>query len=117
MTESTGSASGASLLDTISLVASIASLVLAVLAIWLSIVFYKMSIAAASTTTEAAKGISASVERLEKLFDKLYADTFSIMRDTVSDMRKHIWPTDETSVQPDKAVEEVEKRLTRRYLS
>jgi hypothetical protein len=95
-------------METISLISSIASLILAVGAIWLSITFYKMSSAASNATTEAAKGIGASVERLEKLFDKLYSDTFSMMRDTVSDMRKHMWPSDET--EPDKAVEEVEKR-------
>lgn len=67
-----------------------------------------MSTEASNATTEAAKGIAASVERLEKLFDKLYSDTFSMMRDTVSDMRKHIWPADDG--EPDKAIEEVERR-------
>jgi len=70
--------------EIISLIASITSVILAVGAIWLSITFYRMSSAASKATEEAAKGISASVERLEKLFDKLYSDTFSMMRDTVS---------------------------------
>ena len=83
--------SGLSAIELFSLISSIASLILAIGAIWLSIVFFKMSDAASKATTEAAKGIGASVERLEKLFDKLYSDTFSMMRDTVSDMRKHIW--------------------------
>jgi len=82
---------GLSTLELISLIASIASLILAIGAIWLSVVFFKMSDAASKATTEAAKGIGASVDRLENLFDKLYSDTFSMMRDTVSDMRKHIW--------------------------
>ena len=77
--------------EIISFIASIASLILALGAIWLSIVFFKMSSEASKATTEAAKGIEASVERLENLFDKLYSDTFSMMKDTVSDMRKHIW--------------------------
>lgn len=77
--------------ELIGLIASIASLILAVGAIWLSIVFFKMSNEASKATTEAAKGIDASVKRLENLFDKLYSDTFSMMKDTVSDMRKHIW--------------------------
>jgi exonuclease VII large subunit len=94
--------------DTISFISSIASLILAVGAIWLSVVFYKMSVAASNATTEAAKGIAASVERLEKLFDKLYSDTFSMMRDTVSDMRKHMWPADDA--EPDKALDEAEKK-------
>lgn len=78
-------------IELISLIASIASLLLAIGAIWLSIVFFKMSSEASKATTEAAKGIGASVERLENLFDKLYSDTFTMMKDTVSDMRKHIW--------------------------
>lgn len=69
--------------ETTSLLASLASLVLAVVAIWLSIVFFKLSSRASEATTEAAKGIASSVERLEKLFDKLYSDTCSMMRDTV----------------------------------
>lgn len=86
-------------LQVISLLATLASLVLAVVAIWLSIVFFKMSSELAESTKEASKGIGSSVERLEKLFDKLYADTFSMMRDTVSDMRRHIWPEDATSIE------------------
>lgn len=82
---------GITILDVISLISGIASLVLAVIAIWLSFAFFKLSSAASKSTDEAAKGISASVERLEKLFDKLYSDTFSMMRETVTDMRKHIW--------------------------
>lgn len=97
-----------SLMNLIAFVASVASLIVSIGAIWLSIVFYRLSTDASKATTEAAKGIGASVERLEKLFDKLYSDTFSMMRDTVSDMRKHIWPTD--TQEQDKAVEEVEKK-------
>ncbi|MDS4025786.1 MAG: hypothetical protein RKO25_02155 [Candidatus Contendobacter sp.] len=90
--------------DLISLVSSIASLILAVGAIWLSIVFYRLSSQASQATTEAAKGIDASVQRLEKLFDKLYSDTFSMMRDTVTDMRKHIWSkpeADKSEISPE----------------
>lgn len=83
----------------VGLIATIASLVLAVVAIGLSIVFFRMSAELAESTKEASKGIGASVERLEKLFDKLYADTFSMMRDTVSDMRRHIWPEEGTSIE------------------
>lgn len=94
--------------DFISILASIASLILAVVAISLSIVFYRMATVASNATTDAAKGLVSSVERLENLFDKLYSDTFSMMRDTVSDMRKQLWPSDE--VEPNKAIEETEKK-------
>lgn len=82
---------GLSAFDIVSLISSIASLVLAIVAIWLSVVFYRLSNEASKSIGDASKQISSSVERLEKLFDKLYSDTFSIMKDTVTDMREHIW--------------------------
>lgn len=91
-----------------SLVASLVSVALAIVAIWLSVVFYRLSSALSESTKEAAKGIGSSVDRLEKLFDKLYSDTFSMMRDTVSDMRKHMWP--EEAASESKVTEEAEKK-------
>ena len=79
------------ILNIIGLISSIAALILAIVAIWLSFKFFEKSNEASEKTNEAAKGISYSVEKLEKLFDKLYSDTFSVMKDTVSDMRKHLW--------------------------
>ncbi|MCH7959122.1 MAG: hypothetical protein IID08_03255 [Candidatus Hydrogenedentes bacterium] len=90
-----------------SFAAAIASLVLAVTAILLSVFFYRMTAQLSESTKEAAKDIGSGVNRLEKLFDKLYADTFSIMKDTVTDMRKHIWP--ETSGSENKVVQEAEQ--------
>jgi uncharacterized protein YoxC len=98
--------SNMSIIEIASLIASFMSVALAILAIWLSVVFYKMSSQLSESTKEAAKGIAANVERLEKLFDKLYSDTFSIMKDTVSDMRRHIWPEESK----DTIAEEVEKK-------
>ena len=98
-----------SILELLSFAATVASLILAITAIWLSIVFYRLSNEASKATTEASKGIGASVERLEKLFDKLYSDTFSMMRDTVTDMRKHMWPEEETTEQ-ENTLEEVENK-------
>lgn len=86
--------------NVISFIGSTASLVLAIVAIWLSFKFFEKSSEASEKTNEASKGISASVERLEKLFDKLYSDTFSVMKDTVSDMRKHLW-SDKTVINED----------------
>jgi hypothetical protein len=102
-----------SIFELLSFTASVASIILAILAIWLSIVFYRLSNEASKSTTEAAKGIAASVERLEKLFDKLYSDTFSMMRDTVADMRKHMWPEEETAEQ-ENALAEVEGKADRK---
>ena len=83
-------------IELLALIASTASLILAVGAIWLSLVFFKMSDASSKVTTKAASDIDASVQKLEKLFDKLYSDTFSMVKDTVSDMRNHIWNGDDS---------------------
>ncbi len=94
------------IIETISLIASLASLILAIVAIWLSFKFFEKSSEASEKTIEASKGISASVERLEKLFDKLYSDTFTMMKDTVSDMRNHIWNKDGKTVSKEEHIEE-----------
>ena len=92
-----------------SLIASIVSVLIGGLAIWLSLTFYKMSTQLSQDAKEASKGISASVERLEKVFDKLYTDTFSMVKETMSDMRKHIWPG--KTAEDDQIAEEAETRL------
>ncbi len=106
--------------ELMSLISSIAALILAIVAIALSIAFFRMTSELSTSAKEAAKGIGSSVEKLEKLFDHLYADTFSMMRDTVSDMRKHIWPdesvdakklADEAEKLADKKVNEVKKNI------
>lgn len=79
-------------METAAIIASVVSVIIGVFAIWLSVTFYKMSTQISESIKEAAKNISSGVERLEKLFDRLYSDTFGIMKETVSDMRKHIWP-------------------------
>lgn len=84
-------------METVSLVASFVSVIIAAFAIWLSVKFYQMSSIIAENTKEASKSIAASVDRLESLFDRLYSDTFSMMKDTVTDMRKHMWPDKDES--------------------
>ncbi|UKA76450.1 hypothetical protein [Arthrobacter sp. FW306-07-I] len=79
------------LITVIGLIASIASLVLAVVAIWLAVVFYRLSRDESESSAQNAQEISTSISRLEKVFDGLYSDTFTIMKDTVTDMRQHIW--------------------------
>lgn len=81
--------------EIISFIASISSLIVSAGAIWLSIVFFKMSDQAAKETTKSSDKIQSSVDKLEKLFDKLYSDTFSMMKDTVGDMRQHIYHSPE----------------------
>jgi hypothetical protein len=97
-----------SAIEIASLIASFFSVGIALMAIWLSIVFYRMTTGLSVSVRDAAKDIGASVERLETLFSKLYADTFSMMRDTVTEMQKHVWPEKSDSVE--KISVEAEKR-------
>ena len=82
-------------LEMTALVASCVSVIIGLLAIGLSVSFFVMSSNRAKEAREASKDISSSVERLEKLFDKLYSGTFSLVQDTVTDMRKHMWADDQ----------------------
>lgn len=78
-------------LNVINLFSAATSIVLAAVALWLSIYFFRQSLAQAQRADTSAGQIAASVERLEKIFHTLYSDTFSMMRETVTDMRAHIW--------------------------
>lgn len=91
--------------DLISIVGSLVSMFLGIFAIGLSLVLYRWSNEAAERSQEAARNIEASVKRLEQLFDKLYSDTFSMVKDTYSDIRQHMWPDARPSDQVDEVAE------------
>ena len=77
-------------LDVLALFAGIASLVVGGLAIWLSVVFYRMSQASSKEVQQSATNINNNVEKLEKMFDTMYSDTFSMVKDNVIYMRKQV---------------------------
>lgn len=93
------------IVQAISLLASMASLAMAVVAIWLSFKFYIMSIHSSEKTEEASRAIGASVERLEKVFQMQYSDTFSMVRDTYSDFRKRLLTDNKLGEQSEKLAE------------
>lgn len=76
--------------DVISIFSSAASLIMAVLAIWLSITFYKMSNASAKEMNGSTEKINSTVAKLEKMFETMYNDTFSMVKDTVTHMRNQV---------------------------
>ncbi|KMK77615.1 hypothetical protein [Alkalihalobacillus pseudalcaliphilus] len=78
-------------IDVFSIIASTVSIVLAILAIALSIVFYKMSKESSNKIESASKDIGSNVKRLDQVFEKMYTDTFGMVKETVSDMRKHVY--------------------------
>ena len=95
-------------LDTIAawnIIAAAVSMVLGILAIGLSITFFVLATRQTKGAESAAQNVAVSVEKLELIFGKLYDDTFTIMRDTVTDMRNHIWRLDDKG-KPVQRVEE-----------
>lgn len=87
-------------IDLVSLVSSIASLVLAVVAIALAIVFFILATKQAESARSASDSIEGAVGRLELLFNRMYTDTFSIVKKTMDDMSSHIWRREDAAVSP-----------------
>lgn len=81
-------------LEIFSLVGSLVSIILAGFAIWLSVKFYEMSSKNTDKLERSSNDISSATDRLETLFEKLYSDTFSMVKDTMNDMRHHVWQSD-----------------------
>ncbi len=103
--------------EVFSIIASVISIVLGILAIVLAIVFYVMSVKSAKEVEKSSDSINSSVKKLEILFDKLYSGTFDMMRETVTDMRKHVYsssnssPTESISKQVEKETSEIVSRV------
>lgn len=85
---------------------------LALFAIWQAWTLYRWSQRSEREAEKAANAIAHSVAKLEDLFDRLYSDTFGIMRDTVTDMRRHVWPEPTPS---EISAEDLEKRAEERF--
>ncbi len=96
-------------LDIIAIIASIVSMIIGFFAIWLAIKFYKFSVTSAEDIKQASNNIDSTVTRLEALFEKLYSGTFSMMKDTVSDMRKFIYQ------RPDKEDDKIEESAKNQF--
>jgi hypothetical protein len=107
LTGSAATGSSISGLDLLNLFSAATSIVLAIVALALAIFFFVQSKNAADQASKSADGIASTVARLEALFSTLYADTFSMMRDTVTDMRQHIWklPPEDPNDDKDRAIE------------
>lgn len=100
-------------LEILSIVSSLVSLIIGGLAIWLAVKFYEMSTKSSEKLEQASNNIDSTTKRLETLFDKLYADTFAMVKDTVSDMRKHVWRGDESKKNiPDEKLVQLKSELS-----
>jgi len=99
------------LLTIFSLVSSIASFILAIVAIALSVIFFQMSTKASERAKESANSIAESVNKLELLFGRLYNDTYSTLRETYADIRKHAWIKDENLVKDEDIKKLIEDKI------
>jgi hypothetical protein len=81
-------------LEIVSIASALVSVILALVAIALSAFFYKMSMQSSEALKKASDNIDNAVNRLDILFNKLYSDTFGIVKDTMTDMREHIMNPD-----------------------
>jgi hypothetical protein len=80
--------------DIIAFVASIGSIILAILAIILSIVFYKWSDQSNKAISKVSVDIENNTKKLENLFDKLYSDTFNLMKSNVEALQKKAYQSE-----------------------
>ncbi|MEC4090115.1 hypothetical protein [Pseudoalteromonas rubra] len=98
-------------LEIISIVSSIVSVIIGGFAIWLAVKFYEMSNKSAEKLEKASSNIEATNKRLETLFDKLYSDTFAMVKDTVSDMRNHVWRNDQQTDESENNISHLKEEL------
>ncbi|EKL5296837.1 hypothetical protein QPI28_004462 [Vibrio parahaemolyticus] len=104
-------------LEIFSIVSSLVSLIIGGFAIWLSVQFYKMSVKSSEKLERSSSDISSATQRLETLFDKLYSDTFSMVKDTMNDMRQHVWNSDSVKDKEDDRLKTLKEELTKEFNS
>ncbi|MBP5560195.1 MAG: hypothetical protein J6X70_00110 [Muribaculaceae bacterium] len=83
-----------STLDYINIIMGIASILLAILSAVLTIVFFFKSTKSQEAVSDASKKIENKTDYLEKLFDKIYKETFSLVREHSIAMQKHIFKSE-----------------------
>jgi hypothetical protein len=75
----------------VSLVVGVVSVVLGAFAIWLSAVFYNFANEAQERVRETANRVERAVTAIDGRVQGLHGDTFSLVRDMVTDMQTALW--------------------------
>lgn len=95
--------------DLVVLAAALASLIVGVMAIWLAVVFYRSSIRFRHEAMDAAREVARNVDRLENLLNRVYLDSLSVMKDTMTALRTAgLPPAGPSSPQPLNSARDVE---------
>lgn len=98
-------------LELINLLSSFASLLISIIAIIFSIVFYRWSNRSNSELQSATIKIESNTNKLEKIFDKLYSDTFGIMKSNIEVMQQHIFSNNSSGDSDLTKVEQTEELI------
>ncbi len=73
------------------LTVALLSIVLAIVSLLFSVLFYKWSEKSNKETTKLSHDIAKNTQQLEKLFDRLYSDTFGLMKSGYEAMQKSVF--------------------------
>ncbi len=77
--------------DLFNLIAALVSIVLAVVSLILAIIFYRWADKSNKEIVNVAQAIDNNTKKIENLFDKLYSDTFGIMKSNVEAMQRQLY--------------------------
>lgn len=109
--------------DITSLIASVVSITVGIIAIGLAAFFFKISSDLTERNNQAANRIEQSVKQLSTIFDHFYSDTFSLIRDQMHGMQRHILgttlvgaPDSSKSQEDSKGLETLKQLIISEYL-
>lgn len=103
--------------DIVNLIASISSIILAIVSLTLSIFFYRWSDKSNKEIVKQATAIDSNTKKIEQLFDKLYYDTFNMMKSSHQAMQQKVFgnstviSSSDSELNPDEVLEEFIKTV------
>lgn len=98
-------------LDIVNLLSSFGSLLISIVAIVFSIMFYRWTNKSNAELQSATIKIESNTNKLEKIFDKLYSDTFGIMKSNIEVMQQHIFASNSTGDSSLNQIEQTEELI------
>jgi len=77
--------------DLFSLIAALTSIVLSIFSLVLAVTFYRWADKSNKEIVTVAQAIDSNTKKIENLFDRLYSDTFGIMKSNIEAMQKQLY--------------------------
>ena len=100
--------------NVLSAIVSITSIILAIVAIFLSILFYCWSKKSNDEIQKATNSLEQTTKNIEELFDKLYTDTFSLMKSNIIAMQNRLFPQSDSESKTkidDQKVDKIDQQM------